>query len=76
MDNICKNYEKCPIYNETLKEMPSTASYYKKHFCEAGDEGCKKCKRYLVKDKSGKCPERLLPNDPREVDTIIKEHNL
>jgi hypothetical protein len=69
--NICKNYEKCPIYNGILQDKIATAASYKKLFCEAGESGWLTCKRYMVKERTGKCPPDLLPNSIKSVDEII-----
>jgi hypothetical protein len=75
MENICKNYEKCPIYIGILKDKDITAKGYKVKFCEAGEIRWSQCKRYLVKEKTGKCPPDLLPNAFKSVDEIIASMN-
>jgi len=72
---LCKNYEKCPIYNGILKDKVATSSSYKNHYCEAGEQGWSLCKRYLVKEKTGKCPPNLLPNSTQSIDDIIIKMN-
>ncbi len=76
MGNVCKNYEKCPIYTGVLKDKITTSKAYRSIFCDAGKAGWSACKRYLVKEKTGKCPPDLLPNSFKDVDTIIAEMNL
>jgi hypothetical protein len=73
MEAKCSNVDKCPIYSGVLKGKDSTAKSYRKLYCEAGEAGWKKCKRFLVKEKTGKCPTDLLPNSFSDVDAIIKE---
>jgi hypothetical protein len=75
MEAICKNYEKCPIYSGILKDKQISAASYKRQYCEAGEAGWNKCKRFLVKEKSGKCPPELLPNAFKSVDDIIASMN-
>jgi hypothetical protein len=75
METTCKNFEKCPIYNGVLKDKTITALSYRNQFCEAGESGWLKCKRYLVKEKSGKCPPDLLPNSMKNIDDIIASMN-
>ena len=70
--NTCKNYEKCPIFLGTLKDKVVTSSSYKKMYCNAGPEGWNRCKRYIVKEKTGKCPPNLLPNSLKSVEEIIQ----
>jgi hypothetical protein len=72
---VCKNFEKCPIYNGILKDKEATSSGYKRQYCEAGEKGWSACKRYLVKGKTGKCPPNLLPNSMLSVDDIIANMN-
>jgi hypothetical protein len=71
METICKNYEKCPIYSGVLEGKDLTAKGYRKQYCEAGVEGWQSCKRYLIKEKTGKCPPNLLPNSIKTLDEII-----
>jgi len=73
MEKVCVNYEKCPIYSGVLKDKTMTAAGYRKQYCEAGDKGWSMCKRYLVKDATGKCPPDLLPNSFKTVEEIIRE---
>lgn len=75
MEQICKNFEKCPIYSGVLKDKEVATLSYKKQYCEAGPVGWNKCKRFLVKEKSGKCPPELLPNSFKSVDDIIASMN-
>jgi hypothetical protein len=69
--NISKEFEKCPIYTGVLRDKTTTAQGYKQYFCEAGESGRHRCKRYMVKEKTGKCPPDLLPNSFKSVDEII-----
>jgi hypothetical protein len=75
METLCKNFEKCPIYTGILEGKNATAGSYKKKYCEAGEEGWNKCKRYVVKERTGKCPPNLLPNSIKDIEMIIKEMN-
>lgn len=75
MENTCKSYEKYPIYSGLLMGKETTAKGYKKVFCEAGEMGWNKCKRFLVKEKTGKYPPNLLPNSFKTVDDIITSMN-
>jgi hypothetical protein len=76
METICKNFEKCPIYSGVLIGKDSTSKSYKKLFCEAGIDGWNKCKRYIVKQRTGKCPPDLLPNSYKDIELIIKEMDM
>jgi len=75
MEGLCKNYEKCPIYNGILKDKAMTAGFYKKQYCEAGEKGWTTCKRFMVKEATGKCPPDLLPNSFKSIEEIVKEIN-
>ena len=72
MSQICPNTPKCPIFNGVLKDSGFTDTY-KSLYCENGEEGRNKCKRFLVASKVGKCPEKVLPNSMKSVDEIIEE---
>jgi hypothetical protein len=76
MEKTCKNYEKCPIYNDVLKDKTTTAMVFKIQYCDAGERGWNACKRYQVKERTGKCPPDLLPNSEKNVEAIIMEMNL
>jgi hypothetical protein len=76
MEKICKNSLKCPIYSGVLKDLTYTASAYKQLYCDAGDQGWGKCRRFQVKERTGKCPENLLPNALKTVEQIIEQYNL
>jgi hypothetical protein len=71
VEKNCKNYKNCPIYSGILKGRTFTTAAYRKQFCEAGEEGWKKCKRFLVKERTGKCPPDLLPNATQNVEQIV-----
>ncbi len=73
MENICKNFEKCPIYTGVLSGKEITGKGYKIKYCEAGEQGWSSCKRYQVKELTGKCPTDLLPNSFKDIESIIKE---
>lgn len=70
--NTCKNYELCPIFNGMLKGMEMTSKNYRSQYCNAGSTGWNKCKRFLVKEKTGICPPNLLPNSIKSVDEIVQ----
>ncbi len=69
--DTCKNYVQCPIYRGILADKEMTATAYKRMYCEAGEQGWLKCKRYQVKERTGTCPPDLLPNSFQSVDEII-----
>ena len=69
--NICPKTPKCPIFQGILKGTEFTETY-KKLYCEAGEEGRNRCKRYQVAMKVGKCPDNILPNSSKTVEEIIQ----
>ncbi len=68
---ICPKTEKCPIFNGILKGTEFTETY-KKLYCEAGEEGRSKCRRFQVAEAVGVCPPNILPNSTKSVEEIIK----
>lgn len=76
MNETCENYVKCPIYSGILKSNEMASDAYKKQYCDAGSEGWNKCKRYIIKQKTGTCPPNVLPNSSRTVEELIVIHGL
>jgi hypothetical protein len=69
--DICPKAEKCPIFNGILKGT-EYIDVYKRLYCESGEIGRMRCKRYQVAQILGKCPENLLPNSTKSVEEIIE----
>jgi hypothetical protein len=72
----CKNSAKCPIYSGVLKGLDFTTSAYRQKYCDGGSTGWSQCRRYQVKERTGKCPENILPNSLKTVEQIIQQYNL
>lgn len=71
MSQVCPKAEKCPIFNGVLKDSGFSGTY-KSLYCENGEEGRGKCKRFQVATVAGKCPPNILPNSIKTVDEIIE----
>jgi hypothetical protein len=71
MGKSCASIERYPIYSGILKDRAFTTAAYKRQFCEAGEEGWRQCKRFQVKERTGRCPPDLLPNSTQSVEQII-----
>ena len=69
---LCPKTPKCPIFNGILKGTDYTETY-KKLYCEAGQEGRDKCRRFQVASKVGMCPPDVLPNSTKSVEEIIEK---
>ena len=76
MNKRCKYYKTCPIYSGILKSMEITSTIYKTKYCEISKEGWELCKRYQIKEATGKCPPNLLPNARKNVDALIAIYNI
>ncbi len=74
MPDICPAAAKCPIFNGILKDKKFVTENYKTKYCEAGEEGRIKCRRWQCKQKYGKVPENLLPNSIKSIEEIAKEN--
>lgn len=73
---LCKNYEKCPIFNGILGGKEATINSYKKSYCtNPSPSGWVSCKRYMIKEIAGKVPQELLPNSSKSVEEIISNMN-
>ena len=70
-DAVCPKTPKCPIFNGVLKGTEYTETY-KKLYCEAGEDGRMRCRRYQVAEKVGVCPPDILPNSSKSVEIIIE----
>ena len=71
-DKVCEKTVKCPIYAGLLASNELLIQTYKHLYCENGEAGRAKCKRYQVAMKAGSCPPEILPNSTLSVDDIIK----
>jgi hypothetical protein len=69
---VCPKTPACPIFNGILKGTEFT-EVYRKQYCEAGEDGRKRCRRFQVATKIGKCPPNVLPNASKTVDEIIED---
>jgi hypothetical protein len=72
--NLCPKTPACPIFNGILKGTEFT-EVYRKLYCEAGEAGRKRCRRFQVATLTGKCPPNILPNATKTADQIIAEMN-
>ena len=69
---ICPKTPACPIFNGILKGTEFT-EVYKKQYCEAGEVGRKRCRRFQVASVTGKCPSNVLPNSTKTLKEIVQE---
>jgi len=69
---LCPKTPACPIFNGILKGTEFT-EVYKKQYCEAGETGRKRCRRFQVASVIGKCPPNILPNSTKTAEQIIDE---
>ncbi len=76
MDNICNLASQCPIFNGILTGKESTSRAYRVQFCEAGEDNWNTCKRFMTKNRFGKCPPDLLPNSSLTIEAIGIKYNL
>ena len=69
--NQCECLEKCPFFNDKMKESPALSQIYKKRFCLEGDKN--NCARYRVRQALGpeNVPGDLYPNQTERADKII-----
>jgi hypothetical protein len=68
----CPKTPACPIFNGILKGTEYKEIYIKL-YCEAGEAGRKKCRRFQVAARAGKCPPNILPNSSKSVEEIIAD---
>ena len=70
----CNLLEKCPFFNDQLKNMPTASDTMKKLYCRWNFE---KCARYKIAIVLGRkeVPRDLFPRDSRRADDILIQHN-
>lgn len=73
MDNRCPKTEKCPLFNGLLTEKPETANIYRESYCTAGEKMYESCKRYIVSELIGSCPDFVMPNSSLTPEDIAEK---
>lgn len=76
MNTDCPGVQQCPIFSGVLKDKSMTAKSYQRLFCSAGEERWITCKRFMTKQRFGKCPSDLLPNSSLSIEQIAVKYNL
>ncbi len=73
MQKECEKLKGCPFFNEKMKNMPATASGYKRKFCLGNNTTCA---RYIVSQKLGNVEELqgLFPNQFNRVEGILNKY--
>lgn len=68
----CPHIDRCPFFNDRLKDMPSMSNIYKRNYCKKEYE---RCARFRVSAAIGKenVPLDLFPNQDEKAEKIIKE---
>jgi hypothetical protein len=69
-DKICPKAVKCPVFSGILKGTGYT-EVYKRLYCEAGEAGRLRCKRYQVSLVMGSCPDNVLPDSTKTLEEIV-----
>jgi hypothetical protein len=69
----CECLEKCPFFNDKMKEKPALAQIYKRKYCLEG--GKEECARYKVRKTLGPdhVPFDLYPNQADKADTLLAQ---
>jgi len=71
MNEICPKTPKCPLFNNGLLKRQQSAETYKKMYCNVPSNFAN-CKRYIIAEKAGKCPDYVLPNSSYTIDEILE----
>jgi len=60
---ICTNYEQCRLVNTSDYAIGKEAKQsFLETYCNAGSKKWKKCKRFVMKEDMGFCPDFVLPD--------------
>ena len=71
--NLCPKTPSCKLFNDNLLKRKDSAEVYKNLFCRAGDSKYVNCKRYMVSERTGKCPGSIMPNSTYSIDEIVEQ---
>ncbi len=70
MDENCPKVAKCRLFNNQILKRAESAETYRNLYCKAGQPRWSNCKRYMVSEKFGSCPDYILPNSTFSLDEI------
>jgi hypothetical protein len=70
---VCEILPACIFFNDKMKDMPGTSTFFKIKFCQ-GDNA--KCARHMVLAACGRenVPADLFPNQEERASKIIEAH--
>ncbi|MDD5131729.1 MAG: hypothetical protein PHH44_03630 [bacterium] len=70
---VCEILPVCIFFNDKMKDMPGTASFFKSKFCQGDNH---KCARHMVLIACGRenVPIDLFPNQEEKANKIIEMH--
>ncbi len=71
MEIICPKTPKCRLFNNNLLKRPETIEIYKSGYCN-NRARYKECKRFIVSETVGQCPDFVLPNSSLSLDEIFE----
>ena len=65
----CECLEKCPSFNDMMKDMPAIADLYKHQYCKTDNS---ECARFIIFKKLGRdaVPKDLFPNQKDRLKNI------
>jgi len=69
MEAICSKTPTCALFKGTLLKRKESAETYKQLFCKTVERH-KPCKRYMISDDLGECPDFVMPNSTMSVEEI------
>ena len=61
METTCPKVEKCPIFINNVLTVENAAVAYKNLYCQAGQTKYSQCKRFIISNKIGSCPQEVMP---------------
>jgi hypothetical protein len=70
-DPFCPNYKNCQLVNGKIEVSQHELERYKTLFCTGTNSEWHLCKRFIVKNEIGFCPDFVLPDTASSVDEII-----
>ena len=70
MSKICPKTQKCSLFNGNLLKRKESAETYKNLYCKS-ETKFKECKRYLISEEVGICPDFVMPNSSYSINEIV-----
>ncbi len=66
--DLCPKHANCPLFRGEMLASKKAQEIYMRLYCEAGEKGRNRCKRFILSEAGEAVPHNLMPNDTRSLD--------